>query len=79
MRGELEANYEDNGQLQIVEEDMGRAAIPASIDATADAQGVSLPDSEFKATTFANGTVSYAEGEFLSLEDVLEEPEFPLP
>ena len=60
LGGELEANYDDNAQLLFVEEVMNRADMPASVVATADAQGVTLPDAEFETTTFANGSVSYA-------------------
>jgi len=57
---ELEANYADDAQLLFVENVMDKADMPSAILATADEQGVSLPDAEYERTTFADGSVTYA-------------------
>ena len=60
MGEEFEANYDQTAQFLFLEDVEDRADIPATILAVADAQGITLPDSEFEITTFADQSVEYA-------------------
>ncbi len=60
MGEEFEANYDQNAQFLFLEDVEDRADIPANILAMADAQGITLPDSEFEITTYADQSVEYA-------------------